>query len=61
MSGARGRRGAGGRKRRAHPERPSGRGLTVRVKSAKTRKVASTRWLERQLNDPYVAQAQKRG
>jgi 23S rRNA (uridine2552-2'-O)-methyltransferase len=61
MSGARGRRGAGGRKRRAHPERPSGRGLTVRVKSAKSRKIASTRWLERQLNDPYVAEAQKRG
>ena len=28
-----------------------------RLKSAKGRKVSSTRWLERQLNDPYVARA----
>jgi 23S rRNA (uridine2552-2'-O)-methyltransferase len=28
-----------------------------RVKSAKGRKVSSTRWLERQLNDPYVQRA----
>jgi len=32
-----------------------------RVKTAKGRKVSSTRWLERQLNDPYVAQAKKDG
>jgi 23S rRNA (uridine2552-2'-O)-methyltransferase len=36
---------------------PSGRGLRVRVKTAKGRKTSSTRWLERQLNDPYVAEA----
>ncbi|HET6160987.1 MAG TPA: RlmE family RNA methyltransferase [Dongiaceae bacterium] len=41
--------------------RPSGRGLTVRVKSAGKRSVSSTRWLERQLNDPYVAEAKKQG
>jgi len=28
-----------------------------RVKTAKARKVSSTRWLERQLNDPYVTRA----
>ena len=31
--------------------------ITVRVKTAKKRKQASTLWLERQLNDPYVQQA----
>ena len=30
------------------------RGLSVRVKTAKGRKLSSTRWLQRQLNDPYV-------
>lgn len=42
----------------------SGRGqrdLKVRVKSAKGRKLASTLWLERQLNDPYVQRAQREG
>ena len=32
-----------------------------RVKTAKGRKVGSTRWLERQLNDPYVRQAKAEG
>jgi 23S rRNA (uridine2552-2'-O)-methyltransferase len=49
----------GGHERNA--ARPSGRGLTVRVKSAGKRSVSSTRWLERQLNDPYVAEAKKQG
>ncbi|HWJ39363.1 MAG TPA: RlmE family RNA methyltransferase [Sphingomicrobium sp.] len=31
--------------------------IVKRLKSAKGRKVSSTRWLERQLNDPYVARA----
>ncbi|MDH5453623.1 MAG: RlmE family RNA methyltransferase [Paracoccaceae bacterium] len=42
----------------------SGRGardLRVRVKTAKGRKLSSTLWLERQLNDPYVQRAQKEG
>ncbi|MDE1148199.1 MAG: RlmE family RNA methyltransferase [Azospirillaceae bacterium] len=39
----------------------SGRGLTVRVKTAAKRSNSSARWLERQLNDPYVAEAKKRG
>lgn len=32
-----------------------------RVKTAKGRKTSSTRWLKRQLNDPYVAKAQMDG
>ena len=42
----------------------SGRGqrdLRVRVKSARGRKLSSTRWLERQLNDPYVRRAKAEG
>jgi 23S rRNA (uridine2552-2'-O)-methyltransferase len=42
----------------------SGRGqreLRVRVKTAKGRKLSSTLWLERQLNDPYVVKAKKEG
>ncbi len=42
----------------------SGRGqraLRVRVKSAKGRRLSSTLWLERQLNDPYVQRARKEG
>ena len=38
-----------------------GRGLAVRVKTAKGRKSSSTRWLKRQLNDPYVAHARSQG
>ncbi|MBY6081239.1 MULTISPECIES: RlmE family RNA methyltransferase [Ruegeria] len=42
----------------------SGRGqrdLKVKVKTARGRKLSSTRWLERQLNDPYVKRAQAEG
>ena len=42
----------------------SGRGqrdLRVRVKTAKGRKLSSTLWLERQLNDPYVQKAKREG
>ncbi len=35
--------------------------LHTRVKTAKGRKVGSTRWLERQLNDPYVKRAKAEG
>ncbi len=35
--------------------------MTVRIKSGKKRKLSSRRWLERQLNDPYVAKAQREG
>jgi len=33
----------------------------VRVKTARRRKASSTRWLQRQLNDPYVADAKRKG
>lgn len=42
----------------------SGRGqrdLRVRVKTARGRKLSSTLWLERQLNDPYVQRAKAEG
>lgn len=42
----------------------SGRGtrdLRVKVKTAKGRKLSSTLWLERQLNDPYVTRAKREG
>jgi|SRR2546423_60289 len=39
---------------------PGGRGLRVRVR-AKGLKAGSLRWLERQLNDPYVAHAKAEG
>jgi 23S rRNA (uridine2552-2'-O)-methyltransferase len=37
------------------------RELKVRVRTGKGRTVASKRWLERQLNDPYVARAKREG
>ena len=37
------------------------RDAAVRVKTAKGRKGASTRWLQRQLNDPYVREAERLG
>ena len=40
---------------------PGGRDLSVTVRSARGRKTSSTRWLQRQLNDPYVAEAKRRG
>ena len=50
-----------GRGSRPTGSRPTGRGATVRVKTARGRTVSSQRWLQRQLNDPYVAEAKKRG
>jgi 23S rRNA (uridine2552-2'-O)-methyltransferase len=38
-----------------------GGGLRTRVKTARGRKVGSTKWLERQLNDPYVKRAKAEG
>lgn len=51
------------------PDKPTGQGsgrrgdrdLKVRVKTAKKRKTSSTAWLQRQLNDPYVARARADG
>jgi len=41
--------------------KPKDRLGRVRVKSAKGRKLSSTLWLERQLNDPYVKAAKQKG
>ena len=40
---------------------PGGRSAKVRVKTAKKRSTSSARWLQRQLNDPYVAEARRQG
>jgi len=57
MAGVYGK-GKGGKKNN------SGRGLrdlTVKVKSARGRRASSTKWLQRQLNDPYVSRAKVEG
>ncbi|MDP6263281.1 MAG: RlmE family RNA methyltransferase [Rhodospirillales bacterium] len=54
MSSRRGKAGGRG-------SRIGGRRLKTRLKTAKGRKFSSTRWLERQLNDPYVAEARRLG
>lgn len=41
--------------------RKSDKDLKVRVKTSKGRKIGSTLWLQRQLNDPYVARAKAEG
>ena len=46
------------------PKNNSGRGLrdlTVKVKTARGRSNSSTKWLQRQLNDPYVTRAKAEG
>jgi 23S rRNA (uridine2552-2'-O)-methyltransferase len=67
--------GSGGRRGAKAGGRPSGGGsgggsggsvggarqLRERVRTARGRRASSTRWLERQLNDPYVAEAKARG
>jgi 23S rRNA (uridine2552-2'-O)-methyltransferase len=54
MSGARGGSGGAG-------GGGGERELKVRVKTARGRTVSSKLWLERQLNDPYVARARREG
>ena len=63
MAGKRDRKGRGGGSGRARGggEGAPARRLKTRVVTAKGRKSSSTRWLQRQLNDPYVAQAQAEG
>jgi 23S rRNA (uridine2552-2'-O)-methyltransferase len=53
--------GARGTTTRGTNPRGEGRGLHVRVKTARGRTVSSARWLQRQLNDPYVARAKAEG
>lgn len=43
------------------PRGPDGRPLKVRVKNARSRTTSSQKWLQRQLNDPYVARARREG
>jgi 23S rRNA (uridine2552-2'-O)-methyltransferase len=45
----------------AGPGHGAGRTLKTRVKTARKRSLSSARWLERQLNDPYVARAKQEG
>lgn len=52
---------AGAGKARATAQSAAGRQLTERVKTARGRKTSSQRWLQRQLNDPYVAAAKAQG
>lgn len=66
MSAGKGRSGGkGGAKKpkKASPQRnvSVSRHEKVRVKTAKGRKLSSTLWLQRQLNDPYVAEARRLG
>ncbi|WP_376090816.1 RlmE family RNA methyltransferase [Roseomonas sp. CCTCC AB2023176] len=42
-------------------EGKGGRGLTQRLRTAKGRTTASQKWLQRQLNDPYVRRAKEAG
>lgn len=53
--------GRGGGTSRDDKTKVTGRNLTKKVRSAKGRKLSSTRWLQRQINDPYVAEARIRG
>ena len=54
----RGQKGPGGK---GHAFRGGGRRPKQRLKPAKRRKASSTRWLQRQLADVYVAEAQRQG
>jgi len=56
-----GRKGRGGKGSKGGGSVSDRRSLATRVKTAKRRKTSSTRWLQRQLNDPYVAEAKRLG
>ena len=57
-AGSRGKRGGG---KQSGKGGFTGRQATRRLRSAKGRTTSSARWLQRQLNDPYVAEAKLRG
>jgi 23S rRNA (uridine2552-2'-O)-methyltransferase len=48
-------------KKTSSPKSGPARKLATRVKTARGRKISSTRWLQRQLNDPFVAAAHAEG
>lgn len=52
------KRSRAGRHRHSHRANDRGR---VRVRTARGRKIGSTRWLDRQLNDPFVRMAVREG
>src|ERR1700756_1931839 len=45
----------------SHPQKPSKRPLKVQVRTRGKRTLSSKLWLDRQLNDPYVARAKREG
>ena len=49
------------KKPKASAEQKAQRELAKKVKTARGRKLSSTLWLQRQLNDPYVARARAEG
>ena len=53
--GGSGEKGSSGRSYRGHA------GLTQTPRNMRRRKASSNRWIERQLNDPYVQETHKRG
>ena len=56
--------GSGGRRQGGSGARSgtsANRGLHVRVRTARGRTVGQQKWLQRQLNDPYVAKAKEEG
>ena len=61
MAGEDGRPRDRGRRRPKGSGPPATRNAAVKVRSARRRKPSSTEWLSRQLNDPYVAEAQRLG
>lgn len=54
-------KGSGGKGKGAAGPSGGQRQLNVRLKTARSRSASSQRWLERQLNDPYVAAAKRAG
>lgn len=48
-------------KKSKEPTASGQREMRINVKTAKKRKLSSTLWLDRQLNDPYVARAKAQG
>ena len=62
MKGKSGRGGSKGKGNAGALDSAGGqRQLNVRLKNARSRTASSQRWLERQLNDPYVAAAKREG
>jgi 23S rRNA (uridine2552-2'-O)-methyltransferase len=61
QSGSSRKNGSGGSRKDGIAGRSLARQQVVRVKTAKRRSAASTQWLARQLNDPYVGEAKRRG